>query len=276
MNKRYCSALFLLLLLICTLPSWAQLPLVVLQTSDVHSRIEPIDAHSDDRNAGMGGFVRRAALIKQVRSTNANVLLFDCGDFSQGTPYYNLYKGEVEIKLMNEMGYSAVTIGNHEFDFGLDNMARLFRLAKFPVVCSNYDVKGTVLEGLVKPYHVFKVGDAKVGVFGLSPKLDGLVQQNKCMGIVYEDPFATAQKMTDLLRNKEKCDVVICLSHLGIDDDKIMIKQTRHIDVILGGHSHTFMRKPAFFTAQDGKKVLLSHTGKEGIFVGEIQLTLTR
>ena len=255
--------------------------LVILQTSDTHSRIEPIAVNAADRYAGMGGTVRRATFIKEARKINPNLLLFDCGDISQGTPYYNLFQGEVEVKMMNLMGYDAMTIGNHEFDFGLDNMARLFRMAHFPVVCANYDVTGTVLEGLVKPYVVLERGDMKIGVFGVSPKMEGLVQADKCEGIVYNDPIVAAQEVTDLLRTKEGCDVVICLSHLGfrlkneVCDEKLAAA-TRGIDVILGGHSHTFMEKPAFCLNAEGKSIPVLHTGRSGIFVGELDLTLTK
>jgi len=255
--------------------------LVILHTSDTHSRIEPIDPHAADRYAGMGGVVRRATFLKDFRAGNPYVLLFDCGDISQGTPYYNLFQGEVEVKMMNLMGYDAMTIGNHEFDFGLDNMARLFRMADFPVVCANYDVTGTVLEGLVKPYVVLNRGGMKIGVFGLSPKMEGLVQADKCEGVVYNDPIAAAQEVTDRLRAQEGCDVVICLSHLGfrikneVCDEKLAA-ETKGIDVILGGHSHTFMEKPAFYLNAEGKSIPVLHTGKSGIFVGELDLTLTK
>lgn len=221
--------------------------LVVLHTSDVHSRVEPIDPLAADRNAGMGGMVRRATFLKDFRAEHPDALLFDCGDFSQGTPYYNLFQGEVEVKMMNLMAYDAVAIGNHEFDFGLENMARLFRMARFPVVCANYEVSGTVLEGLVKPYVVLNRGGVKVGVFGLSPQLEGLVQADKCEGIVYNDPIRVAKEMVERLRTVEGCDVVICLSHLGLRgrkgaSDEKLVAETQGIDAILGGHSHTFMK----------------------------------
>ena len=230
--------------------------LFILHTSDMHSRIEPISAGAADEYAGMGGVVRRAGFVKQFRGKHPDMLLLDCGDISQGTPYYNFFKGELEVKMMNLMGYDAMTIGNHEFDFGLENMAELFRMADFPVVCSNYDVTGTVLEGLV--------------------------QADKCVGIVYNDPIKVAQEMTDLLREKENCEVVICMSHLGIRSanpegasDENLVGKTRGIDVILGGHSHTFMEKPAVYLNADGKSVPVLHTGKSGIYVGEMVLTLT-
>ena len=225
----------------------------------------------------MGGVVRRATFVKEFRNEHPDVLLFDCGDISQGTPYYNLFKGEVEIKSMNLMKYDAMTIGNHEFDFGMDNMARLFRMANFPVVCANYDMTGTVLEGIVKPYVVLERSGLKIGVFGISPKLEGLVQADKCEGVVYKDPVATAQEMADLLKNKEHCDVVICLSHLGIQPgaadseeyDNNLVAKTRTIDVILGGHTHTNMEHPAIY-----QNVPIMHVGKSGVYVGKMKLTL--
>lgn len=254
--------------------------LVILQTSDTHSRIEPIAKDAADKYAGMGGTVRRVAFIKEARKANPDLLLFDCGDISQGTPYYNLFEGEVEVKMMNLMGYDAMTIGNHEFDFGLDNMARLFKMANFPVVCANYDVKGTVLEGLVKPYVILKRNGLKIGVFGLSPKMEGLVQADKCAGIVYNDPIETAQNTADRLKNEEGCDVVICLSHLGFQlknnaCDVELVQKTNNIDAILGGHSHTFMKEPAIYLNKDGKNVPVMHTGRSGIYVGMLKLTLT-
>lgn len=255
--------------------------LMILQTSDTHSRIEPISPTAADTYAGMGGVVRRASFVKEVRGNHPDVLLFDCGDISQGTPYYNLFQGEVEIRMMNLMKYDAMTIGNHEFDFGLDNLARLFRMADFPVVCANYDVTGTVLEGLVKPYTIIERDGLKIGVFGLSPKMEGLVQADKCEGIVYNDPIAVARKMADVLKLEEGCDVVICLSHLGIRSasgvsDESLVSKTRNIDAILGGHTHTFMEKPVNYLNADGKNVPVFHTGKSGIYVGELDLTLTK
>ena len=280
--KRFQILFLLCLALSFTFSIFAQdtKEVIILQTSDVHSRIEPIN-QKGDRYYNKGGFVRRAAFLEEFRKDHKNVLLFDCGDISQGTPYYNMFRGEVEVKLMNEMGYDAMTIGNHEFDFGLDNMARLFRMADFPVVCANYDVTGTVLEGLVKPYVVLNRDGMKIGVFGLSPKMEGLVQADKCEGVVYNDPIAAAQEVTDRLRAQEGCDVVICLSHLGfrikneVCDEKLAA-ETKGIDVILGGHSHTFMEKPAFYLNAEGKSVPVLHTGKSGIFVGELDLTLTK
>lgn len=273
--KRIYSLAVLLLFVFAT-SAQQNKQLMILQTSDTHSRIESINTAAADTYAGMGGVVRRASFIKQYRSEHPGMLLFDCGDISQGTPYYNMFQGELEFKMMNLMKYDAIVIGNHEFDFGLDNMARLFRMAEFHVLCSNYDVKGTVLEGLVKPYFIFEREGLKVGVFGLSPVLEGLVQADKCVGIVFNDPIEVAQEMADLLKFEKECDVVVCLSHLGIYADEKLVGKTEHIDVVLGGHTHTFMEKPVNYPDAAGKNVSVFHTGKNGVFVGEQVLTLTK
>ena len=252
-----------------------------MQTSDTHSRIEPVSPQAADRNAGLGGVVRRVSFVKQVREGYPGALLFDCGDISQGTPYYNMFQGELEVKMMNLMKYDAMTIGNHEFDFGLENMARLFRLADFPVVCANYEVAGTPLEGLVKPYVVLEREGVRIGVFGLSTRLEGLVQADKCAGVVYRDPIPVAREVVKQLRGEEHCDVVICLSHLGLygsglgdAGDEVLAAQTEGIDLILGGHSHTYMERPAFYENADKKEVPVMHTGKNGAYVGMLKLEL--
>ena len=196
----YCLLMFCALL---TASAQQTKQLVILHTSDTHSRIEPIDLHAADPYAGAGGVVRRATFLKDFRTKNPDVLLFDCGDISQGTPYYNLFRGEVEVRMMNLMGYDAMTIGNHEFDFDLDNMALLFKMAKFPVVCSNYNLDATVLKDLVKPYVILKRFGLKIGVFGLGAKPEGLIQANKCVGVVYEDPIEVSNKVAALLKEKK-------------------------------------------------------------------------
>lgn len=274
--KRVQISFLLVLSFLFAFPAWAQQEkkLTLLQTSDVHSRIEPIN-QKGDRNFDQGGFVRRTTFIKQFRKNTPDMLLFDCGDISQGTPYYNMFQGEVEIKMMNEMGYDAMTIGNHEFDFDLDNMARLFKMAKFPVVCANYDVDATVLKGLVKPYVILKRNGLKIGVLGLGCKLEGMVQANKCVGVVYKDPIAVANQVAAQLK-EQGCDVIICLSHLGVQMDERLVAKTRNIDIVLGGHSHTFMKGPRTYLNTDGKNVSIMHTGKSGIYVGQLDLTLHR
>ena len=258
--------------------------LYVLHSSDTHSRIDPIESKQSVRNANMGGVARKAGFVDQFRKQHPDMLLFDCGDISQGTPYYNMYQGDVEIKAMNLMKYDAMTIGNHEFDFGLDNMARLFKMANFPVICSNYDFEGTVLEGLVKPYVVIKRNGLKIGLFALCPELEGLVQQSKCEGIVYHKPAAVANRMVMILREQEKCDVVICLSHLGIVPnpgvnevyDNVVVPQTHGIDLVLGGHTHTFLEKPERVKDADGKEVPIMHIGNNGVYLSETVITLNK
>ncbi len=258
--------------------------LYVMHSSDTHSRIDPLDDNPAVRNAGMGGAARRVALVHRFRTEHPDALVLDCGDISQGTPYYNMYKGELEVRIMNLAGYDAMTIGNHEFDFGLDNMARIFSLADFPVVCSNYDFTGTVLEDIVKPYVTLRRNGVKIGIFGLSPQLEGLVQQSKCEGVVYKNPVQTAAEMTALLKDKEKCDVIILLSHLGITRnpgvgdmyDNVLVPQTRHIDLVLGGHTHTFLEQAEMVRDADGREVPIMHIGNNGVFMSRSELTLDK
>lgn len=270
-------AVLLYVLCLCVwLPAQELKELYIFHTNDTHSCIEPIEAHHPDTaQANKAGFVRRVTFLKEMRKQHPDMLLFDSGDFSQGSPYYNMFKGDVEIRLMNEMGYDAGTIGNHEFDYGLDNMARLFRIAKFPIVCANYSVEGTVLEGIVKPYVILHRNGLKIGVFGLGPKMEGLVQQKNYEGLVYKDPVKCANEVADLLKNKEHCDVVICLSHLGwkgTDSDEVLIPATRNIDVVLGGHSHSYFEAPVYYKNLDGVEVPLQQMGKNARFVGRMVL----
>lgn len=255
--------------------------LLILHTNDTHSCVLPLNPNlADTMLAGRGGFLRRAAMIDQMRKEDKDLLLLDSGDFSQGSPYYTMFKGDVETELMNIMGYDAATIGNHEFDFGLENMARIFRKAKFPIVCANYDFTGTVVEGLVKPYVIIKRKGVRIGIFGLSPKLDGLVMASTCVGVRYSDPIKTANAVADKLKNEEKCDVVICLSHLGWDEaglnDMEMMAKTRNIDLVLGGHSHSYFKTLNHVRNLDGKDVPNDQNGKHGIFVGKITLSLEK
>ena len=255
--------------------------IVILHTNDTHSCVYPLNSNlADTMLAGRGGFVRRAVMVKAERKKNPALLLLDSGDFSQGSSYYTLFKGDVEVGLMNMMGYDAAAIGNHEFDFGLDNMARLFKKAEFPIVCANYDFTDTVLEGVVKPYTIIKRDGVKIGVFGLSPRLDGLVLAELCAGVRYNDPVKAANDVARLLKEKEKCDIVVCLSHLGWDilgtDDTEMLPLTRNIDIVLGGHSHTYFEQMEYVDNLDGKPVPNDQNGKHGIYVGRIVVDLEK
>ena len=234
--------------------------LVILHTNDTHSTVMPLNENLDNKDlAGRGGFLRRVNMVKEQRQQHPNLLLIDSGDFSQGSGYYTLFKGEVEVGLMNEMGYDAATIGNHEFDFGLDNMAKLFRMANFPIVCSNYDCTGTVLEGLVKPYITIKRDGVKIGFFALAPQMKGLVFDGNCEGIVYLDPAETAQKYIDILRKQEK-----------------FIGLTEGCDLVLGGHTHTYMPVMEYTPDKNGKQIPVDQNGKHGVFVGKIVLDLAK
>lgn len=255
--------------------------LVILHTNDTHSCIMPLSVNlSDTLVAGRGGFVRRATMLQEARKKHPDLLLFDSGDFSQGSPYYTLYRGDVEIELMNEMQYTASTVGNHEFDFGMENMARLFRKARFPILCSNYDFTGTVLEGLVKPYMTFRHNGVKIGVFALDPELDGLVFSKNCQGVKYLDPIRVANDMATMLKKQKKCDVVICISHLGWNlhgiDDTEVIAGSRNIDLVLGGHSHTYFHTLQYVKDLDGREVPVDQNGKHAVYVGKIVLTLDK
>lgn len=266
---------------VLTLAVNAQKSLTILHTNDTHSCVMPLNKNlADTTVADRGGFVRRAALVKEQRSLDPDLLLLDSGDFSQGSPYYTLFKGDVEVGLMNEMGYDAATIGNHEFDYGLDNMARLFRMAHFPVVCANYDFTGTPVQGLVKPWVILKRKGLKIGVFGLAPQLEGLVSSHNCEGVEYLDPVKTALEVATYLKKEKKCDVVVCLSHLGWDvagmDDARMIAGSKYIDVVLGGHSHSDLPQMEYREDLDGKRVAVDQNGKSGVKVGKLSLTLTR
>lgn len=274
--------LFLLVLLGLSLMGYAQQTrqLTILHTSDTHSRIDPIPSSAADPAAGLGGIVRRATFLKQYRAVHPDLLLFDSGDFSQGTPYYTFFQGEVEVRLMNYMGYTAITIGNHEYDFGLENMARIFRMAEFPVVCANCDFTGTPLEGVVKPYTVVERQGIRIGIFGLSPRLAGLVPTDKYGDVRYLDPIATTREVVKTLREQERCEVVICLSHLGINikglSDEELVAATEGVDLLLGGHTHTVMKEPQNYLNAAGQHMTVLHSGDRGTALGEVTLTLTK
>ena len=279
MMRRFCLSIFVCVFSVVAVAQKKQL--VILHTNDTHSCIMPLNPNlADTALAGRGGFLRRMALIEDERAKTPGLLLIDSGDFSQGSPYYNFYKGEVEVELMNRMGYDVATIGNHEFDFGLENMARIFRMAKFPIVCANYDFTGTSVEGLVKPYTIIKRNGLKIGLFGLSPQPKGLVDTTKFVGVKYLDPVETARRMAALLKTKKRCDVIICVSHLGWENeeltDQMLVPATRDIDIVLGGHSHTYMKTLQYVKNVDGKDVPVDQNGKHGIWIGRIVLDLEK
>ncbi len=257
----------------------AQKELVILHTNDVHSCVTPLSEHlADTMLAGRGGFLRRMQMLEERRKADPGLLLFDSGDFSQGSSYYTLFKGDVEMEFMNRMRYDAGTIGNHEFDYGLPNLARVLAMARFPIVCANYRFHQYGLDKIVKPYIIIRRNGLKIGVFGLGPELDGLVGKENYEDTEYLDPIKTAQQTADLLRKKH-CDLVVCLSHLGWEDkgmgDQMLIANTRGIDLVLGGHSHTYFETLRYVNNLDGKPVPVDQNGKMALFVGEMRLTMT-
>lgn len=256
--------------------------LTILHTNDVHSRLDPFPMDGS-RNAGKGGVARRATLLEQIRQQEKNVLLFDAGDIFQGTPYFNLYKGEPEILAMNQLGYDAATIGNHDFDGGLANMVTQFGKARFPMLIANYDFKNTDLNGHTVPNQVFVKDGIRVGVFGLGIRPEGLIPKVAYRETVYLDPIETATEQVRHLREQKKCDYVVCLSHLGykyesptLISDTVLAGKTRGIDLIIGGHTHTFLEAPVAVNNLDGAPVWVNQVGFAGINLGRIDLTFER
>ncbi|MEM0576804.1 bifunctional metallophosphatase/5'-nucleotidase [Flavobacterium polysaccharolyticum] len=252
--------------------------ITILHTNDVHSHIDPFPA-DDPRNANMGGVSRRAALIESIRKENPNVLLLDAGDVFQGTPYFNYYGGELELKLMSMMQYDLATLGNHDFDNGIEGFYSQLPHANFDFVSANYDFKNTALDTHIKPYKIFHKDGIKIGVFGLGIELQGLVDKKNYKETVYRDPIEIAQDMTRILKKEEKCDLVICLSHLGYDykksdenkvSDLKLAQKTQDIDLIIGGHTHTFLDKPTVVKNAAGQEVLVNQVGCYGIHLGRI------
>jgi len=251
--------------------------LTILHTNDVHSYIDPFPP-THPKNPNMGGVARRAALIETIRKENPNVLLLDAGDIFQGTPYFNYYGGELEFKLMSMMKYDIATIGNHDFDNSIEGLYNQLPNASFEFVNANYDFKNTILYGHVKPYKIVRKDGIKVGVFGIGIELEGLVDKKNYKETVYHDPVSVSQDMARILKQEEKCDLVICLSHIGYqyknEPDKIsdvrLATLTKDIDLIIGGHTHTFLDKPTIIKNADGKDVLVNQVGCYGVNLGRI------
>lgn len=249
--------------------------LTVLHTNDVHSRLDPFPMDGG-KHEGLGGVAARAALIGQIRQEEEHVLVFDAGDIFQGTPYFNLYKGEPEIKTLSMMGYDAVTMGNHDFDAGVEGFANQLVHARFPVLTANYDFTATPLEGKTQPYTIIRKGSLKIGVFGLGIQLKGLVPEDAYGKTKYLEPLQIANSTANRLKRREKCDMVICLSHLGYEyiyskpSDLILAKESEHIDLIIGGHTHTFLDEPAMLTNKQGMPVVVNQVGWGGVRLGRL------
>ena len=254
--------------------------ITILHTNDVHSHVEPFSKdHSEFPNKG--GFERRATLISEIRRQNPNTLLFDAGDIFQGTPYFNFYGGEIEFRLMSMLGYDAITIGNHDFDNGMDGLDKQLPNAKFDIISSNYDFKNTILESKVSDYKIYNKSGIKIGVFGLGIELEGLVSKDLYKETKYLDPMDIANDTAKKLKESENCDIVVCLSHLGYKYEKFpnkvsdlnLAKSTKNIDLIIGGHTHTFMNKPVVVKNNLGNDVLINQVGCFGLYLGRIDFS---
>lgn len=257
--------------------------LTILHTNDTHSRLEPFPMDGG-RNQGMGGVAARAKLIENIRAEHEHILLLDAGDIFQGTPYFNIYKGEPEIKAMSAMGYDACTIGNHDFDAGMENLAsQLTKHANFPMLVCNYDFTGTPMEGRTKPYQIFKKGALKIGVFGVGIEGKGLVPDILWGGTKYLDPIVEANRIAHQLKHKERCDLIICLSHLGNKypdepkpSDETLAKGTEFVDLIIGGHTHTFLDQPLVYKNLKGADVVVNQVGFAGLILGRLDFEFSK
>ena len=251
--------------------------ITILHTNDVHSHIDPFGP-DDGRNSNKGGVARRATIIENIRKENPNTLLLDAGDIFQGTPYFNFYGGELEFKLMSMLKYDVVTIGNHDFDNGIEGLHAQLPYAKFNFVSANYDFTNTVMDTFVKPYKIIIKDNIKIGIFGLGIELNGLVMKDLYKETKYHNPIEIAQDMSAILKNEEKCDLVICLSHLGYDyknepnkvSDLSLAGATENIDLIIGGHTHTFLKEPTIVKNRKDKDVLVNQVGCYGLYLGRI------
>ncbi|MFM2337763.1 MAG: hypothetical protein RL115_956 [Bacteroidota bacterium] len=256
--------------------------LTILHTNDTHSRLEPFPMDGG-RNQGLGGITGRTSLIQKIRQEETNVLLLDAGDIFQGTPYFNIYKGEPEIKAMTAMGYDACTIGNHDFDAGMENLAtQLNRHAKFPMLIANYDFSGTPMEHKTIPYKIFKKEKLKIGVFGISIEGKGLIPDALFGATQYLDPISKANETATILKKEKGCDMVVCLSHLGYKysdnkvSDEVLAKETAHIDLIIGGHTHTFLNEPVKMKNKNGEDVVINQVGFAGIILGRLDFEFSK
>lgn len=249
--------------------------LSVVHTNDMHCHFDPFP-ETDAEYAGRGGIVRLASIVERYRTENPNMLLLDAGDMFQGTPYFNYFKGDLIVKVMTKMGYDAGTIGNHEFDNGLGDMMSAFQFAGFPIISSNYDFSDTLLDGSTKDHHILNKGGIKIGIYALGIELDGLVNKQNFGETRYLDPLETALKMEKILKQEHSCDLVICLSHLGLAyehdkiSDKTIAPQTRYTDLIVGGHTHTFLDKPLVLNNAAGKPILVNQAGWAALETGKI------
>ena len=264
-----------------SIPAHELVTLTILHTNDMHSRVEPFPMDGS-RNQGLGGLSKRASLIATIKNQQEHTLLLDAGDIFQGTPYFNYYEGEVEMKAMKMMGYDAATIGNHDFDAGMANLKKQLGVGGFPMINANYGLKNTVLEDQIIPFKIFEKGGIKIGVTGVGIELDGLVPKHLYEGVKYHDPMKAANEMAAKLKHEMACDYIICLSHLGYKyrenkiDDNSLAEESENIDLIIGGHTHTFLNAPNILKNKAGKPIIVNQVGWAGIMLGRIDIQFER
>lgn len=253
----------------------------ILHTNDLHSHIEPFD-ESNPRYAGKGGLARISGLVRDIRTKNPNTLLFDGGDMFQGTPYFNYFGGELILKLMSEAGYDAGTIGNHEFDNGLKGLHDALPEAGFPLISSNYDFSDTLLAGKFPRWKIFRRSGIRIGVYGLGIELKGLVSEKLYGNTVYLDPLKVAREMETFLKNEKQCDLIVCLSHLGYRyegkkvNDMVLAEETSFTDLIIGGHTHSYLPEPTAVKNKKGMPVLVNQAWWGGLMIGQIDFVFAR
>jgi len=264
----------LLLFLSVTVFSAEKVKLIIIHTNDTHSQVEPTEK-STSKTADMGGYARRMGVIDSIRSAEKNVLLLDAGDFSQGTPYFNFFNGRVEIDAINRMKYDAITLGNHEFDNGIDTLAAILKLAKVPILSSNYGIDATPLKHLLKPYLIIKREGLRIGILTANIEPKGLIIENNYKGLIYKDALKTANELAAFLKYKKHCNIIICLSHLGVKPDFELAHNSQDIDVIIGGHSHSLLENIKEKNAS-GKPVIIAQMGKSGLYLGKVELNLEK
>ena len=263
-----------LVIISCSLDADAR-KLVILHTNDTHSQIEEIRSGN---GIGKGGVHQRAEFFARIKAENENVLILDAGDYNQGTPYFTIFKGDLEVQVMNELGYEVVTLGNHEFDNGLDELARRLKNARYTTVCANYDFTDTPLRDIVKPYVIIERGGLKIGIFGITTDLKTLVAKQNIKGMVYKDAYQVTDATALKLRNELGCDLVIALTHIGYSgypdqlSDINLAQKTENVDIIIGGHSHTFLKSEKIYKNRAGKDVVIVQAGAQGEYVGQLEI----
>ena len=282
-RRKFLKSLLTLSAATLTTPLWAKrsdwVKISILHTNDMHSRIEPFP-DNDPKYPGLGGFARLSSKIKNMRTEEENVLLLDAGDIFQGTPYFNMYGGELEFKLMSKMGYYASTLGNHDFDNGVEGLVKQLKHAEFQFINCNYDLSDSPLKEHVLPYKIKEINGIRIGILGVGIELEGLVDKMNYGNIIYNDPISNANRVAKILKSEKHCDLIICLSHLGYSysdgqvSDQDLAMENEHMDLIIGGHTHTFLKRPVKIKSRHNKTCIINQVGWAGIKLGKIDFSI--